>query len=405
MATWKERIEPAVVAKAENAVKAVGARVDSVCFDFTNSLVRVGVPDDVDDAARHALVAAVRRETGVGAYAAGPPVYPFTVHLQRPRLPVFPASLQDGVLEFRLRAGDLSNLRSAYSDVGRRCASAAKVATFALGGLVPLQFVTRLDRSTFASEQDFLEALSALQAKYHLFPGLLWTEDGTNARLFQDWLSSVGAIDHLVLFDTTFSGGAIGRIQNVVSEWAARTTGPVPSRVTILGVVDDGRLKGAVVKDERQDVTTASGTTLSVTTEFLHARSLVAEDVNDLVGYEALRSVGEVAATWTSAIVRVEDDAGVTLDVIGTRTLPASFADLLDGRFRNAPLDKEFAAMTTAFGVLMCIRQAAAKERDELSRARSVGLISEKELRDEMERVKRAESGALKRYKRFFDAL
>ncbi len=61
--------------------------------------------------------------------------------------------------------------------------------------------------------------------------------------------------------------------------------------------------------------------------------------------------------------------------------------------------------MTTAFGVLMCIRQAAAKERDELSRARSAKLLTEQELRDELQRVKRAEDGALKRYKRFFDAL
>lgn len=103
--------------------------------------------------------------------------------------------------------------------------------------------------------------------------------------------------------------------------------------------------------------------------------------------------------------MRVEGNEGATFDVAGTRTLPATFADMLDGRFRTTPLEKEFAAVTTAFGVLMCIDQAAAKERDELRRARSSGLLTDQEIRDELDRGKRAEDGALKRYKRFFDAL
>jgi hypothetical protein len=53
----------------------------------------------------------------------------------------------------------------------------------------------------------------------------------------------------------------------------------------------------------------------------------------------------------------------------------------------------------------MCIREAARHERDKLSRARSAGLLTDQELRSECDRVKRAEDGALKRYKQYFDAL
>ncbi len=405
MQSWKERVEPPIVTKAREAISPLGIAVASVCFDFTNCLVRIGVTEDVDDDARDALVASVRKEVGVGAYCADPPVYPFDVHLQRPRTPIVPSELKDGVLPFHIRASDLARLRAVFTDLGKRCSEASTVATFALGGLVPLQFIARLDRANFVSDEDFLVALSALQAKYHLFPGLLWTDDGSNARLFQEWLSSIGAVEHLLVFDTTFSGGAVGRIQNVVTEWATSAMGPVPQKLTIVGVVDEGRLKDAVVTNSERELETAAGCKLTITTEYLRASSLIAEDVNELVGYDALRAAGGIDATWTSAVVYIEGDDGTTLDVIGTRTLPATFADMLDGRHRVAPLDKEFAAATAAFGVLMCIREAARHERDKLSRARSAGLLTDQDLRSEFDRVKRAEEGALKRYKQYFDAL
>lgn len=393
------------MAKAEAAIQATGVRVASVCFDFVNCLVRIGVTEDVDYDARDALVEAVRNAVEVGAYCATPPVYAFSVHLQAPRAPVVAADLHDGVLPFRVRASDLTRLRVVYTQLAQLCSAATQVATFALGGLVPLQFITRLDRRQFASDQDFLVALSALQAKYHLFPGLLWSEYGTNARLFQDWLSSLGAIEHLLVFDTTFSGGAIGRIENVVAEWSAKATGPVPQKISVVGVVDEGRLKGAIVNGGEQVLGTASGDKVTLTISFLRASSLIAEDVNELVGYDALRSAGAIEATWSSAIVHVEGDDGSPFDVVGTRTLPATFADMLDGRHRSAPLDKEFASATAAFGVLMCIRQAARYERDKLGRARSAGLITDAELQSECDLVRRAEDGALKRYKKYFDAL
>lgn len=405
MSGWKKRVGPPIEARAAKAISALGIEVESVYLDFTNCLVRIGVTEDFDDETRDALVAAVRQAAGIGAYCADPPVYAFDVHLQRPKTPVLPGELEDGVLPFHIRASDLARLRAVFADLAARCSEASIVATFALGGLVPLQFIVRLDRAEFSSDEEFLVALSGLQAKYHLFPGLLWTEDRRNVRLFQDWLTSVGATEHLLVFDTTFSGGAIGRIQNVVAEWAQGATGPVPQKLTIVGVVDGGRLGGAVVSNSAKDVDTGAGGKLTITTEYLRASSLIAEDVNELVGYEALRVVGAMDATWTSAVVYVEDDHGTILDVVGTRTLPATFADILDGRHRTAPLHEDFAAATAAFGVLMCIREAARRERDELSRARSAGLLTEQELRCECDRVSRAESGALRRYKQYFDGL
>lgn len=406
MPSWKERVAPGIVAKAEAAIRGLGVTVESVCFDFTNCLVRIDVPDGLSDEDGEAVVAATRAATGRGAYVARPPEYPFTAHLQRPRKPVSTPSLVDGVLEFQLRVSDLVNLFGAYTQLAQRCVTASTVATFALGGLVPLQFMTRLDRSKFANEEDFIHQLSELKAKFHLFPGLLWTDDDSNVQLFTRWLSELDAIEHLVLFDTTFSGGAIGRLSNVVFGWAKLATRPAPVRISVIGIVDEGRLGGAALTNVEEFVTTACGQKLQVTVDFIRASSLVAEDVNELVGYDALRPIGEIEATWSSAIVILDDDHGRTVSVLGTRSLPATFADLLvSGHHGTAPLDKNFATTSEAFGVLMCIRQAASKERDELRRAREENLLTDEEFDAGLKRVSGAESGALKRYSRFFDAL
>jgi hypothetical protein len=403
MPTWKEDVASKVVPPVLAAVQATGHVVLAVDFDFANCLVRVCVPEGTPQTTANALRKAARLASPVGIDVANPPEYPFTLHLRGPVHQVRLPAQRDGVAKLELLAAELTHLRRAYREVSTECGNVDSVVTFAMGGIPGMQFVSRLVRNDYADDTAFAAAIRARQQKFHVFPGLLWTDDGRNVPIFTSWLDSLSPGTRVLVFDTSFSGGAIGRIRNAIEAWAAQQAGPVPS-ILLLGVLDLQRLERQL-EDSAENIPTAGGVTLRLIIRFIRVPSLVTEDVTNLVGYEATRGAGAIEATWTSAVLEVRNADGALVDVRGTRTLPATFAELLDADPPVVPLTKATGVAGAAMGVLVCIRQAATTERDELVRAGAARLLDGDTLRHELKRVRAEEKGALKRYRAFFDAL
>jgi hypothetical protein len=342
-----------------------------------------------------------RAATRAGAYARPPAEYPFTLHLRGPVTPLAPARLAEGVTEVNVRLGDVASCQDVYEEVSRRAAAADFVATFALGGLVPLQFVARIERGS-RSQEAFERDLRALQRKYHLFPGLLW-EGAHGPPAFRAWVDSLPDRSRLLVFDTTFTGNAVNRIRNVLKEHADSSAVVPTLDVEVLGVLDLSR--GKLPDPEEMILPAKSGKEIRVRSEVLGVTSLVTEDRVELVGYDSLRIRGGVSAQWSSAVVLVEDDTSKVVQVIGTRSLAVTFGDLLDGHIRPVALDEPMVAMSQALAVRMSISEAARQERDELQRALRKGLVNPGEYDEEMRRISAAEKGARKRYEKFFARL
>ena len=216
--TWKEDVATGVLPRVRDAVPAHD--VLAVAFDFVNCLVRVCVPEATPEGTRDAIENAARAVAPVGAYVVGPPEYPFTLHLSGPTHPVRQPRQRDGVAQIELQADDLRHLRSAYETLATECGDADGVATFAMGGVPAMQFVTRLAREDYADDDAVAHAVQAGRRKFHVFPGLLWTDDGRNVPVFTRWLEGLRPDARVLVFDTTFSGGAVGRIKNAIEAWA-----------------------------------------------------------------------------------------------------------------------------------------------------------------------------------------
>jgi hypothetical protein len=194
------------------------------------------------EATKDVLRGAARAASPVGVKVEDPPVYPFSLHLTGPVHQVQLPTQRDGVATVELLADELTDLRTAYQEVARECANADRVATFAMGGIPAMQFATRLARNAYPDDDAFLAAVQDRQSRFHVFAGLLWTDDSRNEPIFTGWLDTLGPRARVLVFDTSFSGGAIGRIRNAIAAWAARCADPVPN-IALVGVLDLGRLQ------------------------------------------------------------------------------------------------------------------------------------------------------------------
>lgn len=397
--TWRKRIVDEHVPAVEAALQ--GEVVEAISFDFANGLVAVTVPENTDEGAADAIVAKARSATKAGAYVRRPPEYPFALHLRGPVKPITPARLADRVAEVSVRLRDVLSCQDVYEEVSRRAATHDFVATFALGGLVPLQFVARIERGN-RTHDAFVRDLRDLQRKYHLFAGLLW-EGEHGPKAFRGWLDGLPERSRVLIFDTTFTGNAVNRIWNVVSAHIDEGAVLPELEIEIVGVLDSSR--GKAPPAQQVTLTTKAGRRVRISSEVLEVTNLVTEDRIELVGYDSLRTIGGISAQWSSAVVIVEDDDGRTVQVIGTRSLATTFGELLDGRIRPVTIDQPMVAMSQALAVGSAISMAARQERHEVQQALRKGLVTSEEYDQEMLRISAAEKGARKRYKRYFDAV
>jgi hypothetical protein len=231
---------------------------------------------------------------------------------------------------------------------------------------------------------------------------LLW-EGGHGPLAFRTWLDSLPNGSQLLVFDTTFTGNAVNLIRNVLKQYAGVSTVAPQLDVAILGVLDLSR--GKPPDPEEVVFATKSSKEIHVRSEVLGVTNLVTEDRIELVGYDSLRVSGGVSAQWSSAVVLVEDDASKLVQVIGTRSLAATFGELLDGDVRPVALDEPMVARSKALAVGMSISEAARQERGDLQRAMRKGVVTSGEYDEEMRRINSAEKGARRRYQKFLAGL
>ena len=369
---WRDRIITTLQPAAQAAAAAVDAHVLRVDFDWQNGVFRVLIPE-VGDGDDDAVEAAVLDATGVDT-SFDSPTFSYSKHLRAVTGLVEHAAVSAGPLPVTLQLGELVGFRRGLETLAQVAANFPRCATFALGGLPLMGFVARLPRvpnldpSTDAGLEAYEAAITASQNKFHVHEGLLWeVTNPTPTERFQRWLATLPDDEPLLIIDTTFSGGGIDRIVNVLLATPAR-----PHTIEIHGLLDRSRtLHAPPTRSERDS--------RGVITATLHpVPRLITEDAAAMVGFESMRSIGGLQARWDAATVEVRDGEDV-LTVIGTSNLAHTVSELVDRMEAGGSMDGDFIAASTYMAMLMQLDTERRRVLGELERARSNGLIDDRE--------------------------
>jgi hypothetical protein len=230
---------------------------------------------------------------------------PYTSHVlnwrlaasHRQRLHVQP---QD-VVVFSFSLLEVDALRRARTMLTRTTQTARIVATFALGGLPLLHWLTLPVHMSV----DSIEAARKAAPRYHLLPGLNWSGTQAERNYFRDWLKREveGAGGHILVFDTGRDGNGVREALQLAEEVVRAARPQVGTRITVLGVLD-GRFR----RGRRLVVSGRNNVRVTLALKYEFVAHLPTEDCEILAGYQVDRR-----RTWMQPI-----DALVLLRVFHT---------------------------------------------------------------------------------------
>jgi hypothetical protein len=230
----------------------------------------------------------------------------------------------------RANKSDVDQLRSLYDSLLPDVLSATHCVAFACGGLVYLNYtVSAFCRHHWGHPKvGDLNQLKCCQNRFHLLPSTTWqVSDGettTNCQSeLERWLTAVHFAPQVMLVDTSFSGGAINNIRNVIMAIPAAL--PIPKDILLCGVVDLGRY-GAGVLPTEEVVALAGGGRLCV--RWLGTPNLISEDVMALLGYRRCEMTTTLESEWPESALVLNVDADNAIS-FSTCTVAAVFSDLL----------------------------------------------------------------------------
>lgn len=214
-----------------------------------------------------------------------------------------PTGTWKGEHVIRLSLDALTELRSAYRFVAAEALQHDFVLTFACGGFPPFLYAARQEALHRWGSRHARNASqhTTLQAKYHLLPGLAWS-NGSGAAQLHHLLGSLRPDSNVLIADCSFTGGAIAAAANALQELAVSTSAP-RVHVKLVGLVDRGRLDEAKVANLPESV---SGP-MTIQVELRRVADLAFEDFPELIGYEALQSQIAVEPQWSPGAVIVSD--------------------------------------------------------------------------------------------------
>ncbi len=196
----------------------------------------------------------------------------------------------EDVAVFPLTFGEVEALARARRLLADASTHARVTATFAMGGLPLLHWVTAPAGGTVRG----IEAALSRAPHFHLLPGLNWSGTHAEQDAFRAWLTGVVEAERgrVLLFDTGRDGNGVREVFRLAKEVvaAARPCGGV--QVTVLGVLDGRRRLGrlAVVRG-------ANGVRVCIRLRYRRVPHLPTEDCEVLAGYEADR-----ARTWLHSV-------------------------------------------------------------------------------------------------------
>jgi hypothetical protein len=201
----------------------------------------------------------------------------------------------NGEVSAAIHADAIRQLQNCMVDLIESSESYDFVATFALGGVFPLNFMARAMGKA---------GLTMSPEKFHLFAGLLWEVKGFSpVNAFCDWLGCLPNGSKVLVFDTGNDGNAGGRIRNIIRDhYADSNYGEAKGDLTI-----DVRViatKGEKGDKPASTFTSKAGKTATVDLRFLWIENNPFEDAVHYIGYESLRQAGQMkAAKYLGGVV------------------------------------------------------------------------------------------------------
>lgn len=372
--TWKEKVEARVITPIIPALETEGIKPLAIFFDFKNCVIRVVVPEGTEVDEMDRIEALCPAPPKVVVMVEPPKSYPFTNHMNGPMRKMKTYELTDPIRKIEIQIDHLEELNAAYGLLESMTAEFDKVATFALGGLVPLIHISQR-QATKTAQSD--EARRAAKSKFHLFPGLLWGKGSANRREFMKWIGNLDHDSSLLIFDTSFSGGGINRIRRCLQMYSKKGCGPFPKTIRIVGIIDTKRLGAKKLHPHTIELLPVSGHGCRVQVEYLFVPSLLAEDVSELIGYGSLRGLGSMEGLWSAAILYLIDEEQRVQHMQGTRSLSTSFYGLLLNTPQSRLIEADETWMLEQVGVSLAINKTIENEADQLWRALKHDLIDE----------------------------
>ncbi len=299
--------------------------------------------------------------------------YMFTMHLKtKTQTPKKHPSLQHLTM-FKVAVSEVMGLRTVYDDLVRHSNSHDFVATTALGGVPGLlhiiEAIDERDRPDDVDEQPaFFERM---RQRFHLFPGLLWSETSSEADLLFGWLQSLPAGCSVLMFDTGTDGSGVRRISNCIQERMTPNVPFSPALLSIIGVVDG--------VNERQKIErvvfdhTNGRTTMAV--EYQHVPNVLTEDCQQLLGYDSIRRQMMFQSLHSNAVIELVDDEGQHIQTIAAMSGASALRRLIRLHSIGRSSGSNDAVHTNRFLAGMILRASQKSEWLMLANAVEYGLI------------------------------
>ncbi|NLX97808.1 MAG: hypothetical protein GXY83_16720 [Rhodopirellula sp.] len=336
---WMNRLEEALLPPMFQAASEVCDRVRHVELDLVNQNVLVVPVERQNSESRRRIEQAIdatgRRilptVTDWPVWVPPPPQYTFTTHLYTgPRLHR-PFGQPEHLFVFDIEMQELLGLREGESTLAEMAREHKYVATFALGGASALARLSMAewDEAMPANPFEAPAVLDQFAKRFHLLPGLGWSNTDAEERQFISWLAGLEVGTSLFMFDTGSKGNGPRAAANAIRN-AAATGQPIgPARIRIVGLVDD---RDPAQERVEEDHDTPVGRT-RLTVEYIHVPRLLSEDCQVLLGHERNRKLGYILPLRNAAIFRVFDDTGHRISVVAS----SGASDVFRALMTNAP--------------------------------------------------------------------
>lgn len=310
---WRESVQDRVSTQILPVAQRVGA-VSEVLLDSKNKTLRVVVhqstPSSVSQAIRKAVIA-----TPIGQSLHNHAwsflvdhehQRPYISHVKWslvPRLPSRLRGLGGNVCVVILAHEEIVALRRALQVLENTVLNARVVATFAMGGLPLLHWLTSpKSGSVTAADQSLANASS-----YHLLPGLNWSGTPREKDVFKAWISKeLSSSGKILVFDTGREGNGIRQARELAQDAIMSCAPACGASVAILGLID-----GPERRSELQQIRGMNGITVPLTVDYARVPHLPTEDNGLLLGFDADRQTGTLHPVEGLVLYRIEKTPAV----------------------------------------------------------------------------------------------
>lgn len=215
---------------------------------------------------------------------------PYTAHLEVDLTPTVDTDsfsftregvFRDGKATIPLPLTVVTALKSALQALWSEAAGYDYVATFALGGVFPLEYMVAMNEKSGGTGQ---------MDKFHLFPGLGWEGMSFDPKeRFIKWLDSLPENSRVLLFDTGHMGKAGGELRNLIKDhYQSDKFGKPKNSINVAIRVIAARPNS---KEGAMTFSSENGNSANVDLKFLMVEDNPFEDAFNFIGFESLRTL------------------------------------------------------------------------------------------------------------------